>query len=96
MSDLRANLTNEHPTEFWMWGREAAIGTSLFWRIHHKVFRQDRWVFDIPYACSDEAFARLSADKMTEQKSHTGRQLYREVTVSGPHISWREVWWKYK
>jgi hypothetical protein len=42
-----------HPREIWMWGHEAAIGTSLYWNINHKVFRSHRggWVPDIPYAC---------------------------------------------
>jgi hypothetical protein len=88
--------TPEHPHEVWLWGREEAIGTSLFWRIHHKVLRRDKWVPAIPYACGTEEFAREEASKMAEQKSWQQEHLYRDVTVTGPHVEWREVWWKYK
>lgn len=87
-----------HPREIWMWGREEAIGTSLYWNINHKVFRSYRggWVPDIPYSCHSEEFARGEAAKMANQVSHDGRNLYQEVSVSGPYVSWREVGWKYR
>jgi hypothetical protein len=87
-----------HPREIWMWGHEAAIGTSLYWNINHKVFRSHRggWVPDIPYACGTEAFAREEAEMMSKQTAHDGRPLYQEVAVSGPYVSWREVGWKYR
>jgi hypothetical protein len=85
----------EHPSELWMWGRETAIGTSLYWNINHKVLREGMWVSDTPYSCGTEGFARQEAAKMSEQRSSVdGRKLYRDVTVSGPHISWKEIYWK--
>ncbi len=89
-------MNDTHPSERWMWGREEAIGTALHWNIHHKVLRNGAWVPDIPYSCGTEEFARQEAKKMAVQASYDGRLLYRDVTVSGPHTSWREVWWKYR
>jgi hypothetical protein len=79
-----------------MWGREAAIGTKQYWHIHHKVLRSGEWMFDEPYACAEEWFAKQEAEWMVGLKAHDGRHLYQEVTVSGPHIRWQEVWWKYR
>lgn len=90
------NTLIDHPRECWMWGRTEAIGTSLYWLIHHKVLRRGSWIFDTPYSCANEVFAKQEADKMIEQKSLEGRNLYQEVTVSGPYVSWREIWWKHK
>lgn len=89
-------MSDGHPSERWMWGREAAIGTRLYWNIHHKVLRSGKWVPDIPYSCGDESFAIDEAAKMRGSRASDGRDLYRDVTVSGPHVSWREVWWKYR
>lgn len=78
-----------------MWGPEAAVGTRLSWHIHHKVLRNGAWVPDIPYACGTEDFARQESVKMAGQRSSgDSRLLYRDVTVTGPHVSWREIWWK--
>lgn len=85
-----------HSSELWMWGREEALGASLYWNIDHKVLRRGEWVPDIPYACGTEAFAREEADKMSKQTSHAGENLYREVRVSGPYVSWREIWWRHR
>lgn len=83
-------------TEIWMWGREEAIGMSFYWLVHHKVLRNGIWVWDIPYSCRPEAFARETADKMTGQSSIDGRFLYREVVLTGPHVEWQSVAWKYR
>lgn len=79
---------NEHPSELWMWGRHEALGTKQYWRVNYKVLRNGQWVFDSPYACGTEAFARQEAAVMTE------KPFYKEVSVSGPHIAWGVIWWK--
>lgn len=89
-------MNMSQPQEFWMLGREAAIGTSLYWNIHHKVLRNGEWIDATPYSCFNEAFAREEAEKMSKQTAHDGRNIYRDVSVSGPHVQWREIWWKYK
>lgn len=86
----------DHPREVWMWGNREAIGTELYWHIEHKVLRSGKWVFDIPYACGTEKFAREEAEKMAVQTSWEGRNLYKEVAVTGPYVSWKEIWWKEK
>lgn len=85
---------NDHPSQIWMWGHKEAIGTELYWRIEHKVLRGGQWISDVPYSCGTEVFARQEAAKMAQQTGYTGRNLYKEVSVSGPYVSWREIWWK--
>lgn len=81
-----------------MLGREAAIGTSLYWLIHHKVMRNGEWISERPYGCGTEEHAHTEAAKMASMTSPVlgGRHIYQEVSVSGPYVSWREIWWKYK
>ncbi len=86
-----------HPAEIWMWGRQEAIGTSLHWLIHHRVLRNKEWVDAIPYSATPEECARSAAAEMAVQTSSVDhRLLYRDVTVTGPHVSWREIAWKYR
>jgi hypothetical protein len=86
----------DHPREFWMWGCECAIGTKLYWHIHYKAFRYGQWTPATPYACSPWVWALEFANQMKQRVSIDGGPLYREVTISGPHVTWEECAWKYK
>lgn len=83
----------DRPSERWMWGREAALGATLYWEVHHKVLRRAEWVWDFSYACGTEELAHTEADVMSRQ-TFDGRPIYREVSVSGPRVRWREIGWK--
>lgn len=82
--------------EIWMWGRDEARGTSLYWLIHHKVLRRGQWVDAIPYSCGTEVHAHGQADVMSNQKSHGGDLLYSEVNVTGPCVEWIDISWRYR